>query len=100
MTDSSELVKRLPNDIGGLPADPIKRIDKELEPWELPRAGRRPRLPKDHQYGREALGGRGPGNGIDRKADLLRALDRRLLQHPFPKRHSYTSAGRAEDERG
>ena len=31
---SSELVKRLPNDIGGLPADPIKRIDKELEPWE------------------------------------------------------------------
>lgn len=34
MTDSSELVKRLPNDIGGLPADPIKRIDKELEPWE------------------------------------------------------------------
>ena len=34
MTDSSELVKRLPNDIGGLPAGPIKRIDKELEPWE------------------------------------------------------------------
>lgn len=34
MTDSSELVKRLPNDIGGLPADPIKRVDHELEPWE------------------------------------------------------------------
>ena len=34
MTDSSELVKRLPNDIGGLPADPIKRLDHELEPWE------------------------------------------------------------------
>lgn len=34
MTDSSELVKRLPNDIGGLPADPIKRTDHELEPWE------------------------------------------------------------------
>ncbi len=34
MTDSSELVKRRPNDIGGSPADPIKRIDKEMEPWE------------------------------------------------------------------
>lgn len=34
MTDSSELVTRLPNDIGGLPADPINRIDHELEPWE------------------------------------------------------------------
>lgn len=34
MTDSSELVRRLPNDIGGLPADTIVRVDHELEPWE------------------------------------------------------------------
>jgi hypothetical protein len=34
MTHSSELVKRLPNDIGGLPADPINSVDHELEPWE------------------------------------------------------------------
>ena len=34
MTDSSEAVTRLPNDIGGLPADPIRRADRELEPWE------------------------------------------------------------------
>lgn len=27
-------VNRLPNDIGGLPADPIQRVDHELEPWE------------------------------------------------------------------
>lgn len=34
MTNTASLVKRLPNDIGGLPADPIQRVDHELEPWE------------------------------------------------------------------
>jgi Nitrile hydratase beta subunit len=34
MTDTQHLVSRLPNDIGGLPADPIQRVDHELEPWE------------------------------------------------------------------
>jgi hypothetical protein len=34
MTETENLVKRLPNDIGGLPADPIQRVDHELEPWE------------------------------------------------------------------
>jgi hypothetical protein len=34
MTNTENLVRRLPNDIGGLPAEPIKRIDHELEPWE------------------------------------------------------------------
>jgi nitrile hydratase beta subunit-like protein len=34
MTQSENLVKRLPNDIGGLPAEPIRRVDHELEPWE------------------------------------------------------------------
>lgn len=34
MTQTENLVKRLPNDIGGLPADPINRVDHELEPWE------------------------------------------------------------------
>jgi len=34
MTDTHHLVSRLPNDIGGLPADPIHRVDHELEPWE------------------------------------------------------------------
>jgi hypothetical protein len=34
MTSSENLVKRLPNDIGGLPAEPFQRIDHELEPWE------------------------------------------------------------------
>ena len=34
MTQTEYLLKRLPNDIGGLPADPIKRVDHELEPWE------------------------------------------------------------------
>jgi hypothetical protein len=34
MTDTQHLVSRLPNDIGGLPADPIQRMDHELEPWE------------------------------------------------------------------
>jgi len=34
MTDTENLVKRLPNDIGGLPAEPIQRIDHELQPWE------------------------------------------------------------------
>ena len=34
MTESKHLLNRLPNDIGGLPADAIRRIDHELEPWE------------------------------------------------------------------
>ena len=34
MSDTEKLVNRLPNDIGGLPAEPIKRVDHELEPWE------------------------------------------------------------------
>ena len=34
MSETEKLVNRLPNDIGGLPAGPIQRIDHELEPWE------------------------------------------------------------------
>ena len=34
MTQTEHLVKRLPNDIGGLPAGPVQRVDHELEPWE------------------------------------------------------------------
>jgi len=34
MTQTENLVKRLPNDIGGLPGDPIQQIDHQLEPWE------------------------------------------------------------------
>ncbi len=34
MTETKQLMNRLPNDIGGLPADQIQRIDHELEPWE------------------------------------------------------------------
>ena len=34
MTATENLVKRLPNDIGGLSAEPIERIEHELEPWE------------------------------------------------------------------
>ena len=34
MSPSEDLLRRLPNDIGGSPAQPIQRIDHELEPWE------------------------------------------------------------------
>jgi Nitrile hydratase beta subunit len=34
MSETKQLLNRLPNDIGGLPADPIQRTDHELEPWE------------------------------------------------------------------
>lgn len=34
MSESESLVKRLPNDIGGLPVGPIDRVELELEPWE------------------------------------------------------------------
>ncbi len=34
MTQTEHLIKRLPNDIGGLPADPIVQTDHVLEPWE------------------------------------------------------------------
>jgi hypothetical protein len=34
MTETEKLVRRLPNDIGGLPADAIQRVEHELEPWE------------------------------------------------------------------
>ena len=34
MTQTEMLLKRLPNDIGGLGSGPIQRTDHELEPWE------------------------------------------------------------------
>jgi hypothetical protein len=34
VTQTENLVKRLPNDIGGLSAESILRVDHELEPWE------------------------------------------------------------------
>ena len=34
MSSTEELLKQLPNDIGGLPAGRIERIEHELEPWE------------------------------------------------------------------
>jgi hypothetical protein len=34
MTSTENLVRRLSNDIGGLPAEPIQRVEHELEPWE------------------------------------------------------------------
>jgi hypothetical protein len=34
MSSSEDLLKRLPNDIGGLPAEAIQRVEHELEPWE------------------------------------------------------------------
>jgi hypothetical protein len=33
-TPKEALVKRLPNDIGGLSSDPIQQVDHELLPWE------------------------------------------------------------------
>ena len=34
MNQTEDLVKRLPNDIGGLPADRIQQTDHQLLPWE------------------------------------------------------------------
>ena len=34
MTQTENLVKRLPTDLGGLPADSIQQVDHALEPWE------------------------------------------------------------------
>jgi hypothetical protein len=34
MTATESLLKILPNDIGGLPADRVERVEHELEPWE------------------------------------------------------------------
>ena len=34
MNIAEELARRLPNDIGGLAAGPVQRIDHPLEPWE------------------------------------------------------------------
>lgn len=34
MTQSEDLLMRLPNDIGGLAAGPIDRTEHELQPWE------------------------------------------------------------------
>ena len=34
MTQTEHLVNRLPNDIGGLPGEQVKRVEQELEPWE------------------------------------------------------------------
>jgi hypothetical protein len=34
MTDTEKLVKRLPNDIGGMSTEPINQSDHPMEPWE------------------------------------------------------------------
>jgi nitrile hydratase beta subunit-like protein len=34
MTQTEQLVRRLPNDIGGAAADHIEQVEHELEPWE------------------------------------------------------------------
>jgi hypothetical protein len=34
MTQTEQFVRRLPTDLGGLPAAQIQQIDHELEPWE------------------------------------------------------------------
>ncbi len=34
MTQNEQLVRKLPNDIGGDPAGPIQQVDHQLEPWE------------------------------------------------------------------
>lgn len=34
MSDAEHLLLRLPNDIGGLAAGPVERIEHELAPWE------------------------------------------------------------------
>jgi hypothetical protein len=34
MTETESFVRRMPNDIGGLPAERIERVDHEMEPWE------------------------------------------------------------------
>lgn len=34
MSQTETLVKRLPNDIGGVAAGPVERVEHELEPWE------------------------------------------------------------------
>ncbi len=34
MTQTEHLLKRLPNDVGGLPAEPVQRVEHGLEPWE------------------------------------------------------------------
>ena len=34
MSQTEHLVKKLPNDIGGVPADRIERTEHVLEPWE------------------------------------------------------------------
>jgi hypothetical protein len=34
MSNSEELLKQLPTDLGGLAAGPIERVEHDLEPWE------------------------------------------------------------------
>jgi hypothetical protein len=34
MTQSEQLVRKLPNDIGGDASGPVERVEHELEPWE------------------------------------------------------------------
>jgi hypothetical protein len=34
MSDTRQLVERLPTDMGGLPADAIQRVEHDMVPWE------------------------------------------------------------------
>ena len=100
MTETEKLVNRLPNDVGGLPTNAIQRVDHELEPWEKRCHAFADVLDfhklintEEKRCGVEALGAE-----MVAQAQLLRAFDRGLRQHPFPRGHPRADRAGAEDE--
>ena len=92
MTSPENLVKRLPNDIGGLPADRIDCKDHELQPWEK-RCHALADVLDFHKIlntEEKRRGVESSGRRDDRQADLLRALDCCLCEHSVPEGHSHT----------
>ena len=72
MSQTEHLLKRLPNDIGGLPAGSIQRVEHELEPWEK----------RCHALADVlAPGCREARQRARRQAHLLRAMDCSFREH-------------------
>ena len=102
MTSTENLLKTLPNDIGGLSAERVERVEHQLKPWEKRCHALADVLDfhkiintEEKRRGVEALGSR-----VDQQAHILRALDSSLRQYSFPEANPHAGGSRAENGRG
>jgi len=97
---SENLVKKLPNDIGGDAAGKIERVEHDLLPWEKRCHALADVLDFHKIINTEE---KAPRSGIswrgdDRQALILRTMDRGIRQYPLPKGHPHARGTRREND--